>query len=123
MATSSPAMRSSVSSTKNFFVRVMSRNAAQNGLSDQAMPMLPVTSAISVSECPTFLNIVPQTQIAIANGIPSDRYDVGTQNAGCLMGLVAGEGAVTLMASVVTLPAEQRETRNRRTPESRGRRS
>src|SRR5437868_5627610 len=75
-------MISSVARTKNFLVRNMSRNAAQKGLSDHAMPMLPVTSAISVSECPRFLNIVPTTQIAIANGIPSDRYDVGTHRAG-----------------------------------------
>ena len=52
-------MSSSIASTKNFFVRYMSRNAAQKGLSDQAMPMLPVARVISVSECPRSLNIVP----------------------------------------------------------------
>src|SRR6185369_15339269 len=103
-------MMSSVARTKNFLVRNMSRNAAQNGFSDHAMPMLPVTSAISVSECPRFLNIVPLTQMAIANGIPSERYAVGTQNAGCLMGLVAGALTLTLMPSFVTLLADQRET-------------
>ena len=56
-------MSSSIARTKNFLVRNMSRNAAQNGLSDQAMPMLPVTRVISVSEWPRFLNIVPATQI------------------------------------------------------------
>jgi hypothetical protein len=51
----------------------MSRKAAQNGLSDQAMPTLAVASVISVSEWPRSLNIVPATQITIANGMPSAR--------------------------------------------------
>ena len=60
----------SIESTKNRFVRYMSRKEAQKGLSDHAIPMLPVTRAISVSECPRFLSIVPATQMAMAKGIP-----------------------------------------------------
>src|SRR5215471_17384005 len=82
MSANNPAIRSSISSTKNFLVRNISRNGAQIGFSDQAIPMLPVTSAVSLSECPRLLNMLPTTQIAIANGIPSARYDVGTQRAG-----------------------------------------
>ena len=60
-------------STKNFFVLAMSRNAAQNGLSDHAMPTLAVARVISPSLWPRSLNIVPATQITIANGMPSAR--------------------------------------------------
>jgi hypothetical protein len=51
--------------TQNFLVRYMSRKDAHSGFNDQAMPTLPVASAISVSETPRFLNIVPATQHTI----------------------------------------------------------
>ena len=79
------AIRPSIASTKNFLVRYMSRNAAQNGLSDHAMPTLAVATVISPSEWPRSLNIVPATQITIANGMPSARYAVGTQASGRAM--------------------------------------
>ena len=45
-AVSSTAISASMVSTKNFFVRYMSRNAAQTGFSDQAIPMLPSATVI-----------------------------------------------------------------------------
>ena len=68
--------------TQNFFVRAMSRNGAQRGFSDQAMPMLAVPTVISASERPRSLNIVPATQITIAKGMPSARYAVRHPAAG-----------------------------------------
>jgi hypothetical protein len=72
-----------IASTKKRFVLYMSRKAAQRGFSDQAMPMLAVASVISPSEWPRSLNIVPATQMTIANGMPSAKYELGTQVAGC----------------------------------------
>ena len=69
----SPAISSSIVRTKNFLVRYISRKAAQNGFSDQAMPMLPVASVIWVSEWPRSLNKVPATQMTKAKGMPSAR--------------------------------------------------
>src|ERR1039458_6601856 len=76
---------SSMVSTKNFFVRYMSRNAAQRGFSDQAMPMLPRATVIWPSPYPSDLYIreaVPPTMRL--KGMPSARYRVGTQNKGFL---------------------------------------
>ena len=67
------AMAISVEITQNFFVCAMSSSGAHSGLSDQAIPMLAVPTVISASERPRSLNIVPATQITIANGIPSAR--------------------------------------------------
>src|SRR6478609_2162576 len=64
------AIKNSMLSTQNFLVRYMSRKEAQNGFNDQAMPTLPVASAISVSVCPKSLNIVPATQITSEKGMP-----------------------------------------------------
>ena len=47
---SSAHMMNSIDSTQNFFVRYMSRNSAQSGLSDQAMPIPAVTGVITASE-------------------------------------------------------------------------
>ena len=66
-------MASSVATTQNFLVSAMSSSGAQSGLSDQAMPMLAVPTVISASERPRSLNMVPATQITIANGMPSAR--------------------------------------------------
>ena len=71
-------------STQNFLVRYMSRNDAQSGFSDQAMPTLPVASAISVSVWPRSLNIVPATQITSEKGMPMATYKLGTQAIGLL---------------------------------------
>ena len=49
-AANNPASRSSIESTKNFFVRYMSRNAAQSGLSDHATAMLPNATVICALE-------------------------------------------------------------------------
>ena len=45
-------------------------------------PTLAVASVISLSLWPRSLNIVPATQITIANGMPSATYAVGTQASG-----------------------------------------
>jgi hypothetical protein len=71
MAAKRADMANSVVSTKNFFVRYMSRNAAQSGFSDHTIPTLAVASVISPSERPRSLNIVPATQMTIAKGMPS----------------------------------------------------
>ncbi|MEI9952748.1 MAG: hypothetical protein WDO74_28135 [Pseudomonadota bacterium] len=70
--------------TQNFLVRYMSRKEAHSGFSDQAMPTLPVANAISVSECPRSLNIVPATQITREKGMPMATYKLGTQVIGLL---------------------------------------
>ena len=59
-------MSTSMARTKNFFVLYMSRNAAQNGFSDHAMPMLAVATVIWPSVWPRSLNILPATQMTIA---------------------------------------------------------
>src|SRR5476649_1236526 len=82
MAHRSAAMTISIERTKNFFVRYMSRKAAQRGLSDHAIPMLAVASVIWLSECPRSLYMVPDTQITRAKGMPSERYELGTQLQG-----------------------------------------
>src|SRR6185369_1815368 len=82
IATNRTDIANSVVSTKNFFVRYMSRNAAQSGFSDHAIPMLAVARVISPSEWPRSLNIVPATQMTIAKGIPSAKYDEGTHVPG-----------------------------------------
>src|SRR6478735_1126935 len=93
MPMSRPAIRISIARTKNFFVRYMSRKAAHSGFSDQAMPMLAVASVIWPSEWPRSLNIVPATQITRAKGMPSAKYEVGTQYQGLRTAgaLTAGE--------------------------------
>ena len=45
----SSEISSSIDRTKNFFVRYMSRKAAQSGFSDHAMPMLPTATVIWLS--------------------------------------------------------------------------
>jgi len=60
-------------STKKRLLRYMSRKAAHSGFNDQAMPMLAVASVIWPSLWPRSLNIVPATQMTIANGMPSAR--------------------------------------------------
>ena len=54
-ASNTRPINSSLASTKNFFVRYMSRNAAQNGFSDQATPMLPTATVICPSGKPSAL--------------------------------------------------------------------
>ena len=99
-------MTTSVASTQNFFVRSMSRNAAQNGLSDHAIPMLAVPTVISASDRPRSLNIVPATQITIAKGMPSARYAVGTQAPGCLARTERSRGAGTGVAVCTSRPED-----------------
>ena len=82
IAAKSPARRTSIDSTKNFFVRYMSRNAAQNGLSDHAIPMLPRAIVIWPSEYPSDLYIrVAVPPMTTLNGMPIARYSEGTHRS------------------------------------------
>ena len=75
-------VKNCVVSTKNFLVLYISRNGLQSGLSVHGKMIMEVQKAMSVSETPIFLNMIPDVALTAQNGNPIAKYNVGIQSIG-----------------------------------------